>query len=134
VDNHAYQEQASQDPGYCSESERARLADANDIITYLQTINKLRDIYIDSSVFKNPVWDAFLTLYARLLADEPVTLASLCTGTRVAPDDCAAAVECLRDAGLVEPAADGEEPQPLALTAQGKQRMGAFLRSASRGR
>lgn len=133
MDNHAYQTQVEQDPVLFNRSERARLADARDVITYLQTVNKLRDIYIDSSMFRNPIWDAFLTLYAKELSGEDMTIATLAAGARIAADDCREVVGRLCAAGLVELVDQNEDRQLVVLTDQGRQRMDAFLRSASRG-
>ncbi|MBC2779185.1 hypothetical protein [Parasphingopyxis marina] len=133
MDNHAYQTESERDPVSFNRSERARLADARDVITYLQTVNKLRDIYIDSSMFRNPVWDTFLTLYAKELSDEEMAIDTLAASARIAADDCRDVVDRLTIAGLVELQDQGEDRQLVLLTDQGRQRMDAFLRSASRG-
>lgn len=111
--------------------------DAGDsLASYLSNINKLRDIYIDSSVFRNPTWEVFLSLYTKRRERLQVTLTSLCNGNRLSQADCAEAVDSLANAGLVRldnnPIGDG--PQVIDLTNQGQQRMAAFLGSAERTR
>lgn len=112
----------------------SKLFSAQSLSTYLCNINKLRDIYIDSSLFRNPVWEVFLSLYNQRQNHLPVTLVSLSAGNRLSEADCASAVESLVDAGLVELGAgkDHGGRQLVDLTDQGRQRMAAFLGSAER--
>ena len=101
---------------------------------YLSNINKLRDIYIDSSLFRNPVWEVFLSLYNQRQEQLQVTLVSLSAGNRLSETDCASAVESLANAGLVELGGNRDHggPQVVDLAEQGRQRMTAFLGSAER--
>ncbi|WP_116236762.1 hypothetical protein [Parasphingopyxis lamellibrachiae] len=103
---------------------------------YLSNLNKLRDIYIDSSLFRNPVWEIFLSLYNQRQEHLQVTLVSLSAGNRLSEAECASAVESLVDAGLVVlgTSKDHSGPQVVDLTEQGRQRMAAFLGSAERAR
>ncbi len=96
---------------------------------YLGNLNKLRDIYIDSSVFRNPTWEVFLSLHIKRQAGLQVSPASLCLGNRLSEADCDEAIERLVGAGLIqlEDNRAGNGSQIIDLTEQGQQRMAAFL-------
>ena len=124
------------DGGDLSQPDAARDQNSSgEISIYLSNLNRLRDIYIDSSLFRNPAWEVFLSLYTKRQERLQVTLASLSTGNRLSEADCAEAIENLANAGLVR-LNDGQtdkRPQSIDLTEQGQQRMAAFLSSAERG-
>ncbi|MEM8694958.1 MAG: hypothetical protein AAGE05_02930 [Pseudomonadota bacterium] len=106
-----------------------------ELARYVSNLNQLRDIYIDSSLFRNPPWEILLTLYIKRQDGLRVTLTSLCASTRLCEADCAKTIEKMAEAGLVKllQSATGQGGPAVDLTDQGAQRMDAFLLSARRG-
>ena len=115
-------------------SSAPKLVPNEDMSVYISNLNKLRDIYIDSSLFRNTAWEVFLSLYTKRQDHLQVTLATLSAGNRLSEADCAEAVESLANAGLVRVNDNplGRGPQIIDITDQARQRMAAFLGSAER--
>jgi DNA-binding MarR family transcriptional regulator len=97
-------------------------------------LTRLRDVYIDSSLFRNSAWEVFLTLYLKREEQLQVSLASICIDIRLSEADGQDALNQLSAAGLVrlEDNPSGEGPQIIDLTDQGRQRMDAFIGAAER--
>ncbi|MGP1346349.1 MAG: hypothetical protein ACTS3F_06745 [Phycisphaerales bacterium] len=134
MDEHTYQPRDAASENLSVAPTGTNRAPPRDFASFICNINKLRDIYIDSSLFRNPAWDVFLAIYIKKRESLRVTLASLSAGNRLSEADCAKAIEDLSEAGLVrvEDGLAGPGPKAIDLTDQGLQRMEAFLSSAER--
>lgn len=104
------------------------------IARHFLNLTRLIDVYIDSSLFRNPAWEVFLALYIKRQEQIQISLASLCIDIRVSETDGQEALEELSAAGLVrlEDNPSGDGPQIIDLTDQGRQRMDAFIGAAER--
>ncbi|QLC25192.1 hypothetical protein HFP57_09255 [Parasphingopyxis algicola] len=134
MDEHTYRPHSAASEDLSVVKSEARRTSPGDLANFICNMNKLRDIYIDSSLFRNPAWDVFLTIYIKRRESLRVTLASLSAGNRLSEAECMKAIEDLSDAGLVrvEDGVAGPGPKAIDLTGQGLQRMEAFLSSAER--
>lgn len=107
-------------------------ADPAKLASFLHQAGKLCRLYIDD-LFANPGWDIMLTLFLGDHDGVSVSRASLAAGNRLNEAECQSLLDRLEAKGFVacpEPA-EGKAQQ-IELTANGRERMRAFLRSAAR--
>ena len=97
---------------------------------FLHEVGKLRKLYVDSVIFANPYWDIILTLFIADHDGRSVSRKTLAAANNISDVRCAGLAIELADRGLI--VRPRPEDRYIAISANRRQRMEAFLRSVDR--
>ncbi len=94
-----------------------------------------RDQFFDGELFADPAWDILLELYAAQLAQQRISVGSLCVGAAVPSTTALRWISMLERKGLVERKADRMDGRRfyVSLSSGGHDAMGSYFRTVPVG-